>query len=89
MAYRKASIVNCRRASIRRTPWIPLHAEDITGIRDGPTDKEGSVSKGDTVEIDDEDIVYDWTGRKFYKIKHPSGWIYEGCVSIIGGDGDD
>ncbi len=89
MAYRKASIVNCRRASIRRTPWIPLHAEDIAGIRDGPIDKEGSVSKGDTVEIDDEDVVYDWTGRKFYKIKHPSGWIYEGCVNVLGGGGDD
>ena len=89
MAFRKASIVNCRRASIRRTPWIPLHAEEISGIRDGPINKEGSVLKGDTIEIDTDEVSYDWTGRKFYKVINPEGWIYEGCVSIVGGDNDD
>lgn len=89
MAFRKASIVNCRRASIRRTPWIPLHAEDISGIRDGPIEENSTVKKGDTIEIDTDEVTYDWTGRKFYKVRSPEGWIYEGCINIGGEDSDD
>lgn len=85
MAYTVARIANCRRASIRKAPWIPLRQDELVGIRDGPIKKDNTVTKGQTIEIDLDNICYDWTGRKFYKVRHPEGWIYEGCVSI----GDD
>ena len=85
MAFTRTKIVNCRRASIRRTPWIPLHSDDIVGIRDGPIENSITVKTGDTIEIDSDHICYDWTGRKFYKVRNPKGWIYEGCIDL-GGD---
>ena len=88
MAFKKVTIANCRRASIRRKPWVPIHSEEIVGIRDGPIEKDGSLKLGESLEIDIEDICYDWTGRKFYKVRNPEGWIYEGCVNI-GDDVDD
>ena len=87
MALRKVTIVNCRKASIRRTPWIPWHDKDLTGVRDGPSIVNGSVKMGDSIEIDTEQISYDWTGRKFYKVLHPKGWIYEGCIDLGDSDG--
>lgn len=87
MAFTKARIVNCRRASIRKTPWIPLHSEEISGIRDGPVETEKTVLQGDLIEIDTAQICYDWTDRKFYKVRNPDGWIYEGCVDLGGSSG--
>jgi hypothetical protein len=86
MGYVKAKIANCRRASIRKTPWIPLRREDIVGLKDGPSKDEETIIEGSTIEIDTEATCYDWTDRRFYKVKDPEGWIYEGCVSL-GGDG--
>lgn len=87
MAFKLVTITNCCRASIRRKPWIPTHSNEIVGIRDGPTYRDNTVKQGDSLEIDLENICYDWTGRKFYKVRNPDGWIYEGCVNI--GDGVD
>lgn len=36
MAWTQTHVTGCRVASIRRTPWIPLHDKEIVGIRDGP-----------------------------------------------------
>ena len=82
MAWTKTRIVNCRVASIRRTPWIPLHDKDIVGIRDGPKLDYGdqTVQNGSIIEIDTEQVCYDWTDRKFYRVRNPDGWIYEGVV---------
>lgn len=85
MAWTQARIANCKTASIRRTPWIPLHSEEIVGIRDGPKEDQKTVRQGQYVEIDLDDICYDWTDRRFYKIRNPEGWIYEGVVDY-GGD---
>lgn len=83
MAYKRVQIVNCKTASIRRTPWIPLHDKEIVGIRDGPVFQEDVIVKaGDTIEIDPEDDCYDWTDRKFYRVRNPRGWIYEGVINL-------
>ena len=87
MAIRKVQIVNCKSASIRKTPWIPRHSKDIVDIKKAMSSPDSIVTNGDTIEIDTEDICYDWTGRKFYKVKHPHGWIYEGVINL--GDESD
>lgn len=87
MSWIRVPIVNCKSASIRRTPWIPISEDDIVGIRDGPIEKESNliVKTGEYIEIDPEQYTYSWTDRKFYKVRNPDGWIYEGCVDL----GDD
>jgi len=87
MAFKKVKIVNCRRASIRKKPWVPLHSEEIVGVRDGPIETTNTVKSGDTIEVDTNNVVYDWTDRKFYKVRNPDGWIYEGCVDLGEGNG--
>lgn len=87
MSFKPAMIVNCKKAAIRRTPWIPLHDKEIAGYMDGSSDDVNTVSRGKRIDVDIDEIVYDWTGRKFYKVKAPKGWIYEGCISIGGDDG--
>lgn len=87
MAYKRVTIVNCKTASIRRTPWIPLYDKEIVGIRDGPVYNDDSLVKaGESIEIDPDNICYDWKNRKFYKVRIPDGWVYEGVISL--GDGD-
>ena len=87
MAWIKTHIVSCRTASIRRTPWIPLHDNEIVGIRDGPrfNDEDMQIENGSVIDIDPDEICYDWTNRKFYKVRNPEGWIYEGVIDY-GGD---
>lgn len=70
MEYIIAKIANCRTASIRKFPWLTYLDEEIVA----------EVPEGDTVEIDPDDICYDWTDRKFYRTKNPSGWIHEGVI---------
>lgn len=80
MALRTVKIINCKSASIRRTPWIPLHDQEIVGIKKGQQIDDTTVKIGSSVTIDTNEIQYDWTGRKFYKVIRPNGWIYEGCI---------
>lgn len=90
MSWTRVSIANCKTASIRRAPWIPLCDTDIVGIRDGPdTNRQtNTVKHGDYVEIDAEQVCYDWTNRKFFKVRNPEGWICSGCVDL-GGESND
>lgn len=82
MSWTRVPITNCKSASIRRAPWIPLCDKEIVGIRDGPEEKEDTVKLGDHIEIDTDQVCYSWTNRKFYKVRNPEGWIYEGCVDL-------
>lgn len=85
MGFTKATIVNCKKASIRRVPWIPLYFKEIVGIRDGATGTNtGEIKQGSTINVDLDQVCYDWTGRKFYKVQTPSGWIYEGVIDVGG-----
>jgi len=86
MASRRVTIVNCKSASIRQTPWIPWRDKEIAGIRDGPKIENNVVKMGSAIEIDPNETCYDWTGRKFYKSIRPKGWIYEGCIDLGGDD---
>lgn len=89
MGWTKVRIVNCKKASIRRTPWIPLRNKDIVGIRDGPNQNNKQVEiidQGEQIEIDPDTVCYDWTDKKFYKVRSPEGWIYEGVIDYSGGD---
>lgn len=86
MAWVQTRIVNCKTASIRRMPWIPLYDNEIVGIRDGPKfdNDEQLIQNGSSIEIDPEVICYDWTDRKFYKVRNPEGWIHEGVIDYGG-----
>ena len=83
MAIRRVTIVNCKTASIRRKPWDPWHEVEISGVRQGPKESDESVKMGSSIEIDTEDIAYSWSGRKFYKVIRPKGWIYEGVIDYV------
>lgn len=87
MAWTQTHVIGCRVASIRRTPWIPLHDKEIVGIRDGPKfdADETLINNGESIDIDPDEICYDWTGKKFYKVRNPEGWIHEGVIDY-GGD---
>lgn len=80
VSFIKVRVVNCIKASIRKTPWIPLHDKDIVGVRDGPNSTTSEVKMGDILEVDLDNICYDWTGRKFYAVRLPRGWVYEGVI---------
>ena len=75
MALVQTKIANCRTASIRRTPWIPMLEEDVVGEK----------KRGEYIQIDTSEICYDWKDRKFYRTRHPKGWIHEGVIEY-GGD---
>ena len=84
MKFVKTRIVNCKSASIRLAPWDAERDKEIVGIRDGPHDDSGKVKAGTSIDINPMDICYDWTGRKFYKVRNPDGWIYEGVIDYVG-----
>ena len=75
MALVQTKIANCRTASIRRTPWIPMLEEDVIGEK----------KRGEYIQIDTSEICYDWEDRKFYRTRNPKGWIHEGVIEY-GGD---
>jgi hypothetical protein len=83
MAIRTVKVINCKTASIRRTPWIPLRDQEIVGIKSGQQVDGTKVKMGSFLRINTKETCYDWTGRKFYKVLNPEGWIYEGCVDYI------
>ena len=85
MAFRKFKIVNCKKASIRAKPWIPIEENDIVGVKDGIEETAETVKGGEFVEVDLDETAYDWTGKKFYKVREPDGWIYSGCIGLGGG----
>ena len=82
MSWTRVQIANCKSASIRRAPWIPIYDKEIVGIRDGPIQTDDIVKNGDYIDIDIDQTCYNWVGRKFYKVRNPEGWIYEGCIEL-------
>lgn len=82
MAWTTVSIINCRKASIRATPWIPIYANDIIDVLDGLNTEDTHETVNGVIDIDPEQYCYDWTDRKFYKTRNPDGWIYEGCIDF-------
>ena len=86
MGYTKVQITNCHLACIRKAPWNTEEELDIVGYKKGPRVNSKNSRAGDFIEIDPTDICYDWQGRKFYKVRAPEGWIYEGVINL-GGDG--
>lgn len=71
----KVKIVNCKKASLRRAPWITPISEDVVG----------EIQNGEVIEIDESNTAYDWTDRKFYKANAVigEGWIHEGVVESL------
>lgn len=71
----KVKIANCKKASLRRAPWITPVSKDIVG----------EIQNGEVIEIDETSICYDWTGRKFYKAKATigEGWVHEGVIQRV------
>lgn len=76
MPYVAAKITNCKTASIRKCPWIPYFNEHVVGV----------ISNGDVIDIDVNNVCYDWVDRKYYKTRNPNGWIHDGVVEFSGGD---
>ena len=70
MGFHTMKIANCRAASIRKSPWIPDHADDVIEIK----------KRGEEIEVDQTDICYDWKDRRYFRTRHPKGWICEGVV---------
>ena len=75
MGFVRTRIANCRTASVKKAPWIPIEEDEVVGEK----------CRGDPVDIDPDTFVYDWEGDLFYKIKDPDGWINKGCVEYEGG----
>ena len=82
MSFTKARIANCSKASIRKKPWDPNEDKELVGLKDGPLSAGTKIDQGDVVYVNLDDICYDWTGRKYYKVRRPEGWIPEGVISI-------
>lgn len=83
MAFEKVKVINCKRAAIRQDPW------DIKDSNDSDASFESTaeeVKGGDTIEVDFAVSCYSWIDRRYYKVKKPDGWIYEGCVERGGSD---
>lgn len=70
MNIKTVKIANCKTASIRRIPWVTPYRYDIVGEK----------KLGDCIEIDEDEICFDNTDRKFYKTINPKGWIHEGVI---------
>lgn len=85
MAYKRVQIANCHLACIRKAPWNTMEELDIVGYKKGPRYNSVFNRSGEFIEIDPDDVCYDWLGRKFYKVRSPKGWIYEGVIDFEGG----
>lgn len=85
MGYKRVQIANCHLACIRKAPWNTEEELDIVGYKKGPRHNSTINRSGEFIDIDPTDVCYDWQGRKFYKVRSPEGWIYEGVIDF-GGD---
>lgn len=59
----KATVINCKKLSLRKHPWITPDDEAI----------ETDIKAGTEVEVDTNDVVYNWQGRNYYKVKLANG----------------
>ena len=69
---KRAKIVNTKKASIRK---------DVSDPNDDK-DNIGTLSKGDIVSIDSDNIYYDWTGKEFYKCESNFGEGFIRCELV-------
>lgn len=69
----KAKVVNCKKLGIRKAPWIPEEDPEIVAV----------IPKGEVVTIKSFREVYDWTGKRFYKIETESGVEGYAIVDVL------
>jgi hypothetical protein len=69
----KARVVNCKELGIRKTPWIPQDKPEIIT----------TIPQGEIVEVKSLAKVYDWTGRRFYRIETQTGIEGYGIVDAL------
>lgn len=69
-----ATVINCKRLSIRKHPWVTPYAEDVIG----------TVKAGDTLQVDTDDKVYSWDDKEFYKVDFGSnsGYAIKDCLDF-------
>lgn len=77
MSFISVKIINCKKASIRKLPYIPEADECIVGEK----------NKNETIEINPNIISYDWTDKKFYRTRNPKGWILSELVDYTPKEG--
>lgn len=73
--YKKARIVNCKKASIRKNPSCTSEKDDTIGV----------LEKGELLDVDDSVRVFDWTDKEFYKCSASigDGYILKDLVEIL------
>lgn len=73
--YKKARIVNCKKASIRKNPSCTSEKDDTIGV----------LEKGEILDVDDSTRVFDWTDKEFYKCSATigDGYILKDLVEIL------
>ena len=73
--FKKARIVNCKKASIRKNPSCTSEKDDTIGV----------LEKGEILDVDDYTRVFDWTDKEFYKCSASigDGYILKDLVEIL------
>jgi hypothetical protein len=73
--FKKARIVNCKKASIRKNPSCTSEKDDVVGV----------LEKGELLEVDTSIRVFDWTDNEYYKCSTTfgDGYILTEIVEIL------
>lgn len=73
--FKKARVVNCKKASIRKNPSCTSEKDDTIGV----------LEKGEILDVDDSTRVFDWTDKEFYKCSTSfgDGYILKDFVEIL------
>lgn len=73
--FKKARIVNCKKASIRKNPSCTSEKDSTIGV----------LEKGEILDVDDSVRVFDWTDKEFYKCSTSfgDGYILTEIVEIL------
>lgn len=73
--FKKARIVNCKKASIRKNPSCTSEKDDTVGV----------LEKGELLEVDTSMRVFDWTDNEYYKCSTSfgDGYILTEIVEIL------
>jgi hypothetical protein len=73
--FKKARIVNCKKASIRKNPSCTSEKDDVIGV----------LEKGELLEVDTSTRVFDWTDNEYYKCSTSfgDGYILTEIVEIL------
>lgn len=62
------------KVAIRKFPWITPRCEEVLGF----------VKRGDTIVVEDDVTVYDWTGKEFVRVTSPHvGYINKNALEEI------